>query len=174
MQYRNQMITMLLGGLWHGASWNFVLWGGYHGLLLGVHKLWRSLAPRALLARLDASATWRAFAVTGTFLLVVFSWVPFRAQTFGQTLDILRLMVGSWSFGPVPREIVGSAAVVVVATYGLYRLGRMLADRTAAGRGLMAWGAARPAFALAVMTHVSLLTFALSVSGKSPFIYFQF
>jgi alginate O-acetyltransferase complex protein AlgI len=77
----NLMATMLLGGLWHGAAWNFVLWGGLHGLYLVVHGRF----------------PWRLPAVAGralTLLVVVVAWVPFRASGLGATLTMLRGMAG--------------------------------------------------------------------------------
>jgi alginate O-acetyltransferase complex protein AlgI len=77
----NVMTTMLLGGLWHGAAWNFVLWGGLHGLYLVVH----------------AWFPWRLPAVAGralTLLAVVVAWVPFRASGLNATIAMLRGMAG--------------------------------------------------------------------------------
>src|SRR5262249_16923608 len=80
--YRNLMITMLIGGLWHGASWTFVFWGAYHGLLLVAYRFcgrsWDRLPP--------------AFRRAGTFLLVLVGWVFFRSQTFSLALTILHAM----------------------------------------------------------------------------------
>src|SRR3546814_12563044 len=71
------MITRLLGGLWHGAGWIFVVWGGPHGLMLVVNYLWRRVVPWRL-------ETWwsRAFARLLTFLAVSLGWVFFRAANF--------------------------------------------------------------------------------------------
>jgi alginate O-acetyltransferase complex protein AlgI len=70
----NLMLTMLLGGLWHGASWNFVIWGGYHGLLLSTERVIRGKRNPEGLARLPLTIL--------TFLLVTIGWVFFRAKTF--------------------------------------------------------------------------------------------
>jgi len=72
----NLLATMLLGGLWHGASWNFILWGGMHGLLLAVNHLLRQ------------AGEWRRFracSISLTFFIVTLSWIPFRAQTLEAT-----------------------------------------------------------------------------------------
>lgn len=74
--YLNLLVTMGLGGLWHGAAWNFVLWGLYHGVLLALHRLWRGLVPQHAAPR--ATAT-RTVAVLFTFLLITLGWVIFRA-----------------------------------------------------------------------------------------------
>ncbi len=80
----NLMATMLLGGLWHGAAWNFVLWGGLHGLYLVIHGQFRRTGATlpAYLGR------------TLTLLAVVIAWVPFRANGMAATLDMLRSMAG--------------------------------------------------------------------------------
>ncbi len=76
-RYVNVMVTMLLGGLWHGASWTFVVWGGVHGLMLVANQAWRTVFPR----RIDRWWS-RAFARATTLLAVTMAWVFFRAETF--------------------------------------------------------------------------------------------
>ncbi len=77
----NLMATMLLGGLWHGAAWNFVLWGGLHGVCLVVHGQFRGQLPAFLGRAL-------------TLLVVIVAWVPFRASGIGATIAMLRGMLG--------------------------------------------------------------------------------
>ncbi|HVZ10325.1 MBOAT family O-acyltransferase [Rhodopila sp.] len=91
----NLMGTMLLAGLWHGASWNFVLWGGLHGAFLVIHAQYRRVGPRlpATLAR------------ALTLLAVVVAWVPFRAGGFADTMVMLRGMAGLNGID-LPRMIV--------------------------------------------------------------------
>ena len=81
----NLMATMLLGGLWHGAAWNFVLWGGLHGGFLIAHQQFRRLAPRGMPALAGQALT---------LLAVVAAWVPFRADGTGASLAMLRGMAG--------------------------------------------------------------------------------
>jgi hypothetical protein len=81
---------MLLGGLWHGANWTFVVWGGLHGVGLAVHKLWSERAPR------DRRATWYSN-VAGwilTYLFVCLGWVFFRSSNFTNATVMLRKVVG--------------------------------------------------------------------------------
>jgi len=72
----NLMITMLLGGLWHGASFLFILWGFIHGLLLVVEKIWLMIVPRKVLYKIPS-----VFKTTFVFLCVTMCWVPFRSQS---------------------------------------------------------------------------------------------
>jgi len=104
--YRNLMITMLLGGLWHGANWTFVVWGGYHGLLLGFSRL-----GAARLAQVP-----RRLRAGGTFLLVVVGWVLFRAKDFGMATGLLGRMFFPTQGSLQPGWLLLTAAVVVAAT----------------------------------------------------------
>jgi len=85
---------MLLGGLWHGASWNFVAWGALHGLGLCLHKLWLDLRPR-LGGSIDWDAlVWRVAALLLTQFWVLCAWTFFRCDSFADALQILQAMVG--------------------------------------------------------------------------------
>lgn len=90
----NLMITMLLGGLWHGAGWTFVVWGGLHGIYLAVNHGWQSL--RRALGHDINHASWlgRGLSYAITFLAVVVAWVFFRAESFTGAKTVLRAMVG--------------------------------------------------------------------------------
>lgn len=92
--YRNLMLTMVLGGLWHGASWTFVAWGFFHGALLALHKGWLGLvagAPSWVKAA-QKSLPYRLVAVAVTFALVCIGWVFFRAESFEKAWTVLRLL----------------------------------------------------------------------------------
>jgi D-alanyl-lipoteichoic acid acyltransferase DltB (MBOAT superfamily) len=84
-RYRNLMLTMLLGGLWHGAGWTFLVWGGLHGVFLVLHHGWQALTGQS------APRLWgRAL----TLLAVLVGWVVFRAPDMATAADILHAMVG--------------------------------------------------------------------------------
>jgi D-alanyl-lipoteichoic acid acyltransferase DltB (MBOAT superfamily) len=97
-RYLNLMMTMLLGGLWHGANWTFVLWGGLHGLYLVVNHLWRALRPAAMLAGVPARLR-TAASVALTFAAVVAAWVVFRAPDLAMAKGLLSAMVGANGLG---------------------------------------------------------------------------
>jgi alginate O-acetyltransferase complex protein AlgI len=92
-RYGNLMATMLLGGLWHGAGWTFVIWGGLHGLYLCVHHAWQA-AWRGLFGKRPATRIGHVAGVATTFLAVVIGWVFFRAPTLSSALAILHAMFG--------------------------------------------------------------------------------
>ncbi|MBX9409677.1 MBOAT family protein [Pseudomonas baetica] len=92
MANSNLMITMLLGGLWHGAGWQFILWGGVHGLLLVINHYWRDLSAWRLP---------RSVAVPLTLLVVMLAWIPFRADSLTTSLHMFEGLTDwrwTWSF----------------------------------------------------------------------------
>jgi alginate O-acetyltransferase complex protein AlgI len=101
-RYLNLMATMLIGGLWHGAGWNFVLWGGLHGLFLCVNHGWRALTGNRLRT---PSAPRTIVAGALTFLCVVVAWVPFRAASFAATETILASMAGWHGWLPASADV---------------------------------------------------------------------
>ena len=91
--YRNLMLTMLLGGLWHGASWNFMVWGGYHGALLSIERMFRTLrGDRAETSEWTWSYPARALL---TFALALIGWVFFRAANLTESLHVIGQMFTS-------------------------------------------------------------------------------
>ncbi len=99
-RYVNLMLTMLLGGLWHGANWTFVIWGGLHGLYLGINHGYRALMGERL-ARVERWPVYRALAWALTFCAVVVAWVLFRAPDFATAACVLKGMLGQ---GAVLRD----------------------------------------------------------------------
>src|SRR4051794_23472236 len=94
-RYLNLLITMLLGGLWHGANWTFIIWGALHGVYLMINHAWLAVSARS-----DALTTFRnsrlgtAFGLIVTFLAVIVAWVFFRAPSFAGAFTLLSGMVG--------------------------------------------------------------------------------
>ena len=97
-RYVNLMIVMLLGGLWHGAGWTFVVWGGLHGAYLVINHLWRALR-RWVWPNAPENTWWgRGTARMLTFLAVVVGWVFFRAESVGAAMSVLEGMIGANGF----------------------------------------------------------------------------
>jgi hypothetical protein len=107
-RYTNLMITMVLGGLWHGASWTFVAWGSLHGLYLVINHAWHGMRGKFDL-RGQPSGVGRLFGLAMTFLAVVVAWVFFRAPTFAAALSILQGMVGLHG-ASLPKSFAGAVA----------------------------------------------------------------
>lgn len=91
-RYLNLMLTMLLGGFWHGAGWTFIIWGGLHGSYLIINHAWRGLKQRQGWRNGGRGAIF--FAKTLTFLAVVMGWVFFRAENFDMAMRVLNGMIG--------------------------------------------------------------------------------
>jgi alginate O-acetyltransferase complex protein AlgI len=166
--YRNLMITMVLGGLWHGASWTFVAWGALHGAALVVTRIWqraRKVPSRARTCSLAARVV-KAMASLATFHFVCFAWIFFRAPTLTHAaLTLSQLVRGRFVLEHVtPRValVIAVAALLHVTPRGWESRGRELFVRTPAlVQGLVL-------AALALGLHV-----AAAAKGE-PFVYGQF
>ncbi len=105
-RYANLFMTMLLGGLWHGAGWTYVIWGALHGFYLIVNHAWKNLVR----GRSTAGPIGRFLAWALTFVAVVVGWVFFRAHDLPSALLILKAMVnGGWSLSPFFEQAVEAA-----------------------------------------------------------------
>ena len=162
--YRNLLLTMLLGGLWHGAAWTFVVWGGVHGVGLAAERWWRSRP--GYVAR--PSTLWsRTWARVATFHLVCLAWIFFRADSFGSAWDILTGLFTRWGEGAplVTSGVLLAIAVGIGSQYLPARVPRLVMARFSrlplAGQAVV--------LALALM-----LTSTMGPEGVAPFIYFQF
>jgi alginate O-acetyltransferase complex protein AlgI len=94
-RYLNLLLTMLLGGLWHGANWTFIAWGSLHGAYLMINHAWVAVAARSVvLTNFRNSRSGAAFGLIVTFLAVVIAWVFFRAPSFSSAFNLLAGMAG--------------------------------------------------------------------------------
>jgi len=162
MVYRNLMITMLLGGLWHGASWNFVLWGAIHGGMLAFE---RAQGRQGFYARLP-----RPLRVALTFLVVCLSWVFFRAKTLPEATGYLASLFGAAHAGPASDVVAGAmytpyhGGMFVVAALTVWAL-----PNTWAFTNRLSFGRAVSGMALLVVSVLLMWT-----QTVNPFLYFQF
>ena len=111
----NLMLTMLIGGLWHGASWMFVIWGGLNGLALVFHKYWKRISP---LARTTHWAA-HAFAVLCTFAFISFTRIWFRADSLATANKILHQIGHDFGWHLVPDVVVAFRNIILVILGGL-------------------------------------------------------
>lgn len=163
----NVMITMLLGGLWHGAGWTFVAWGGLHGAgqvigrLRRRRRLERGLSPEPT----TPGQLLRARVVT--FHLVCLGWVFFRADSFGSAFEVLGRLVRGWGEG---AALVTPAVVLAIA--GMLLIQNV--PRTPAERVQVVLSRAGPVLQGAALAVVLFVITSLGPEGVSPFIYFRF
>ncbi|MEC4749392.1 MBOAT family O-acyltransferase [Methylomicrobium sp. Wu6] len=95
-RYQNLLITMVLGGAWHGANWTFILWGGLHGLFLVINHQWQESILRQWVMTCIPSVIYDKFSLLLTFIAVVVAWVFFRAENINAALLLLEGMVGQY------------------------------------------------------------------------------
>ena len=167
--YRNLMATMLLGGLWHGASWNFVIWGGLHGAALAVNRAWdrRGPRPKEPVVGPDGGVTFGdVVSVFATFHFVCFAWIFFRAPTFRHATLMLdrmsRLTFDSPNLAPKVLAVLALGLIAHFVPRRWFVHGRNAFVESPA----VVQGVALAAFAYA-------LHFAASAKAE-PFIYGQF
>jgi alginate O-acetyltransferase complex protein AlgI len=194
-RYINLLVTMLLGGLWHGAGWNFLVWGGLHGIYLSINHFWRGWRggkPEVSIAGLMVKGACWAL----TFFAVVVAWVFFRAKTaagawqmlqglFGveagssayASPGILRLMDLPMLVGEERLLLIGGGAVALALAMALclpnvpqlfrYREYRRAPERTA-------WLRWRPNAAWALLSALALAISLFGMWQRLEFLYFQF
>jgi len=162
--YRNLMLTMLLGGLWHGAAWTFVIWGGVHGLLLGVHRAVGGYVPRG---RPPMPRLRDLPAILTTFVCVSLLWVFFRADSLGGALDYLSGLV-LWRSGAANFDDVMLIGISLLFVVTIDISQRVTADHAAVARR---WHPVPRGMAYAVMF---LAVVMWSGGAAQQFIYFQF
>jgi hypothetical protein len=160
--YRNLMITMLLGGLWHGAAWTFVVWGGIHGVALAAHKRFTENRPEHHTAgRAGRLAGWAACTA-----VVLFAWIFFRAQTFTaawQMIAGIGALRGGWPDGGAAALFAALLLLLLFIDAPQYQRG----EHTA----MIEWHWLPRGLAYAGFI---LLIVLLLPEDDVPFIYFQF
>ena len=127
--YLNLMITMVLGGLWHGASWNFVIWGGLHGIYLVVHK--RTIKNKKVSEKIEIKGFTnflkQLFFIVSTYLLVLITWLFFRATSF-ETASIFISKMVHWTASDYSMQLIGITlayyVVVILFDFFEYYTGR--------------------------------------------------
>jgi len=163
--YANLMTTMLLGGLWHGASWTFVVWGGLHGLYLAVERWLKARVGRkAIWGRLPA----QIFLALLTYFLVNITWVFFRAPDFATAWRMIVTMLTFVTDGE--KVLITPHIVQVVIAIGVmlvvhWRMRERKLDEVV-GR--------MPAWLTGVIWGVMLTLIIITQGGSDAFIYFQF
>lgn len=160
-QYLNIIIVFLLTGLWHGAGWNFVIWGGLHGIYLVIERIiYKGKSPSG---QWTSPLTW--LKALATFILISITWIFFRASSIQIAGEILQKLVFinptgvHWMFTPalllIPLTLIGG----FMARLADYRFPILMLDKS---------------YTLAVIMAQILIIFFFAARNTSPFIYFQF
>jgi len=161
----NLVIVMFIGGLWHGAAWTFVVWGLIHGFFLMLERISKALTGDAVFSHTLAR---RLLLGLGTYAVVCFAWVFFRASTFDGAAKIIRSMVGGVEHGDAilrTREIMQVALVIVAL---------LLAHWTMRDTDLETTVARLPRALVATLWTLMLSAIILTQGSGNAFIYFQF
>jgi D-alanyl-lipoteichoic acid acyltransferase DltB (MBOAT superfamily) len=162
---RNLMVTMLLGGLWHGAAWNYVLWGFYHGSLLSVHRVWTYRRGEAAVE--DRSWVLGAVKIGFFFLFTLYGWLLFRATSLDQVVHFTGLIFSGFTldFGFAIPRLSALAGIPLLVAMDLVEYNR---DDRFWYRKLPL-----PLFGLLCATLLFLTLMGTS-NEPAQFIYFQF
>lgn len=167
--YFNQFLTMLLGGLWHGASWNFVIWGSVHGAALCCHKWYQTHIGHD--KRYHPSGWRRIGAILLTFHVVCFSWLFFAGALFEASFNMLKQIFTNFQPQLITQFVAGYPEVTALMVLGfvLHFLPSRLNERATALIGRA------PLWANALLL-VAMIIWVVQVKGSEvqPFIYFKF
>lgn len=183
-RYSNLLVTMLLGGLWHGAGWTFVVWGGLHGLYLCINHFWHHLRKKAVVPAIP-----KPVGVMLTFVAVLCAWVYFRAPTFHGANNMLHSMWCFNGFDLWPEkefEVVKRSRALRLIIYGLLVVWllpntqefmaryRPAIDAEPPKQGRFRFLQWRPTLPWAFFTILLLIVVGVNFDKVSEFIYFQF
>ena len=169
--YLNLLLTMLLGGLWHGAAVRFVLWGALHGVALAVHKMWLSVVPNSKVNGRDMHPVMRLLGILFTFHVVCLGWLLFRAESMQEVHLMLYQIVHNFNLAIIPQVVVGYGVIfaMIAAGYVMHfmpeRVDMKLSQKV--GEAGFWWQ-------VAMLVVVAWCVMQVKSSDIQPFIYFQF
>ena len=169
-QYLNLFITMFLGGLWHGASWNFVAWGSLHGVALMLHKMWMSLTGQK--TGVPHRHRWvQVLCVIGTFHFACLCWIFFRNREFASSMTMLNQIFTNFHPELLWQLVTGYWQVMVLMVLGFVL--HFIPDRIE-NRCKQAF-VRLPMFCYVIALVVMVIIIVqVKSSDIQPFIYFQF
>ncbi len=161
--YRNVMLTMVIGGFWHGASWNFVIWGALHGLFLVAE---RAAGVRSLLDRQTLNLKQSLPRIVCVFLAATFAWTVFRSRSMESFLQLMGSLTTVGSPLIFTKGMLLAAAVIVLGWAA-----QISGERIAWQKLFLRL----PFFVQsAIYAVLALFVMIMSSAGEKPFIYFQF
>jgi alginate O-acetyltransferase complex protein AlgI len=183
MVRRNVLITMLLGGLWHGAAWHYVIWGGFHGLGLIISKDWHDIISKyPLLSKWRSTKIWHCSGVVYTLLFIFMAGLFFRADNLRDVWILSCNMVGLTAATALPHDVtrllLQSTVPISLLAYCLFLGWRLALSNNYSWQQLTAplrtyW---QDSAALRVVTYAAVVLTILGFAPGTvtPFIYFQF
>ena len=163
----NLMLTMLLGGLWHGSSWNFVIWGGLNGLGLVVYKMWKKISPWG-----DKSKWYfRAWGIALTFTFITFTRTWFRNESFDKALLMLRRIGSSFQ-----AELAAEVVAATWSVFGMMALGMVIHWLPSTWKNAYREKFASAHWSMQLVLSMIAIVIAYQVlsADLQPFIYFAF
>jgi len=161
---------MLIGGLWHGAAWNFVIWGALHGGALCVHKLWMKL--RGHDKNHVGKPLGNVISAVATFLFVTFCWIFFRADNFSIAFAVIR-GIFTWQEGILFFSSWTVLALVLTVVFTGVAMFRSAKKKTQP-EGFYPTAKLNTVWGLTLLLVAIGLAVGLAYTGSNPFIYFQF
>jgi len=168
--YRNLLLTMFLGGLWHGAAWTFILWGVYHGILLIIHRMLRPLFARiSFVQNSTAGKIWFWLKIIFFFHLVCLGWLIFKAGSLMQVQQMLKAVICNFRFA-------WPDTLQITALKLLFFIGPLLIIQLIQYRKSdLLFILKVPPLSRAIFYYVCFYLLVLfGVNGGKEFIYFQF
>ena len=169
--YANLLLTMLLGGLWHGAAVRFVLWGALHGVALALHKIWLAVVPGARTLGSEMRPVPRLAGIVLTFHLVCFGWLIFRAESMQSVALLLHQICFDFHAAMIPQMLAGYAGIFALMALG-YLLHWMPACVDRAAQRVVTGS---PLLCQVLMAALLIwCVMQIKSSDIQPFIYFQF
>jgi len=163
----NLAIVMLLGGLWHGASWRFVIWGGLHGLWLAGERWWTERRVASGTATMPSTVGTRILQRIVTFHLVCLAWIFFRADSLDTAWTMITRIATAFELS---APVVTPAALIAIGV----GLAAQYVPRSAVERGLAGFSRLGPAVQGMALAFGLMIIDALGPEGVAAFIYFQF
>ncbi len=163
--YFSLMVTMLIGGLWHGANWTFVVWGGLHGLFLVIEKFFTDRSAPTT----QNTATKNFLLAALTFFLVLITWVFFRASTFTQAGELLTSM-----FGFAPAESQGVLTSLAILKVSIIIPCMLIGHWFMRNTTLLDWAYNISWWRLSFVWSTMIIFLILAQESSGSFIYFQF
>jgi alginate O-acetyltransferase complex protein AlgI len=163
----NLMMTMLIGGLWHGSSWTFVIWGGLNGVGLIAYKIWRKISPYENIDKWYIN-TWK---ILFTFTFITFTRIWFRSENLQGTMELLSQIANHFGSSAIPQMIVSYWKPLAMMAFGLIIHWMPETSKNA----IRDWFSVRPMYQQIVISATIIFVIYQSVSSElTPFIYFQF